>query len=57
MVLTYFPLSCIRTANICKQYKRTANICKNVILTAISHASDLCTAVGGDQNKEFRGNA
>ena len=24
--------------------------------TAISHASK-CTAVGGDQNKEFRGNA
>ena len=23
--------------------------------TAISDASDLCTAVGGDQNKEFRG--
>ena len=22
---------------------------------AISDASDLCTAVGGDQNKEFRG--
>ena len=59
MVLTYFPPSCIRTANIFKQFKRTANICKNVILTqeiyrpgtAISHASDLCTAVGGDQNK------
>ena len=25
--------------------------------TAISHASNLCTAVGGDHNKEFRGNA
>ena len=25
--------------------------------TAISDASNLCTAVGGDQNKEFRGNA
>ena len=25
--------------------------------TSISHASNLCTAVGGDQNKEFRGNA
>ena len=25
--------------------------------TAISHASNLCTAVEGDQNKEFRGNA
>ena len=25
--------------------------------TAISHASNLCTAVGGDKNKEFRGNA
>jgi len=25
--------------------------------TAISHASNRCTAVGGDQNKEFRGNA
>jgi len=24
---------------------------------AISHASNLCTAVGGDQNKELRGNA
>ena len=24
---------------------------------AISHASNLCTGVGGDQNKEFRGNA
>ena len=24
---------------------------------AISHASNLCTAVGGDQDKEFRGNA
>ena len=24
--------------------------------TAISHASNLCTAVGRDQNKEFRGN-
>jgi len=24
--------------------------------TAISLASNLCTAVGGDQNKEFRGN-
>ena len=23
--------------------------------TAISDASNLCTAVGGDQNKEFRG--
>ena len=23
--------------------------------TAISNASNLCTAVGGDQNKEFRG--
>ena len=25
--------------------------------TAISDASNLCTAVGGDQNKEFKGNA
>ena len=25
--------------------------------TTISDASNLCTAVGGDQNKEFRGNA
>ena len=25
--------------------------------TAISDGSNLCTAVGGDQNKEFRGNA
>ena len=25
--------------------------------TAISHASNLCIAVGGDQYKEFRGNA
>ena len=25
--------------------------------TVISDASNLCTAVGGDQNKEFRGNA
>ena len=25
--------------------------------TAISHASNMCTAVEGDQNKEFRGNA
>ena len=25
--------------------------------TAISDASNLCTAVGGDQNKKFRGNA
>ena len=25
--------------------------------TALSHASNLCTAVGGDQKKEFRGNA
>ena len=25
--------------------------------TAISHASNLCTAVGGDQNKELTGNA
>ena len=25
--------------------------------TAISHASNMCTAVGGDQNKEFMGNA
>ena len=25
--------------------------------TTISHASNLCTAVGGDQNKEFRDNA
>ena len=25
--------------------------------TTISHASNLCTAVGGDQNKKFRGNA
>jgi len=25
--------------------------------TAICHASNLCTTVGGDQNKEFRGNA
>jgi len=25
--------------------------------TAIFDASNLCTAVGGDQNKEFRGNA
>jgi len=25
--------------------------------TAISDASNLCTAVGGDQNKEFRGNS
>ena len=25
--------------------------------TAISDASNLCTAVGGDQNKEIRGNA
>ena len=25
--------------------------------TAISDASNLCTAVGGNQNKEFRGNA
>ena len=25
--------------------------------TAISDASNRCTAVGGDQNKEFRGNA
>jgi len=25
--------------------------------TSISYASNLCTAVGGDQNKEFRGNA
>ena len=25
--------------------------------TALSHASNPCTAVGGDQNKEFRGNA
>jgi len=25
--------------------------------TAISDASNPCTAVGGDQNKEFRGNA
>ena len=24
--------------------------------TAISDASNLCTAVGGDQNKKFRGN-
>ena len=24
---------------------------------AISHVSNLCTAVGGDKNKEFRGNA
>ena len=24
---------------------------------AISHAANLCTAVGGDQNKEFRGKA
>ena len=24
--------------------------------TAISHASNLCAAVGGDQNIEFRGN-
>ena len=24
---------------------------------AISHASNLCTAVGGDQNKELRDNA
>ena len=23
----------------------------------MSHASNLCTAVGGDQDKEFRGNA
>ena len=23
----------------------------------LSHASNLCTAVGGDKNKEFRGNA
>ena len=23
----------------------------------MSHASNLCTEVGGDQNKEFRGNA
>ena len=43
-------------------------ICMNVMLvrfsqeiyrpgTAISDASNPCTAVGGDQNKEFRGNA
>ena len=25
--------------------------------TAMCHASNLCTAVGGDQNKEFWGNA
>jgi len=25
--------------------------------TALSDATNLCTAVGGDQNKEFRGNA
>ena len=25
--------------------------------TALYDASNLCTAVGGDQNKEFRGNA
>ena len=25
--------------------------------TAISDASNLCTRVGGDQNKEFKGNA
>ena len=25
--------------------------------TTICHASNLCTTVGGDQNKEFRGNA
>ena len=43
-------------------------ICMNVMLvpflqetyragTAISDASNPCTAVGGDQNKEFRGSA
>ena len=38
------------------------NICYYTLLqeiyrpgTAISDASNLCTAVGGDQNKEFRG--